>query len=67
MIEHKMESGMEVATTSVLRQFPKKSRIISAVRHAAITPSRKTPLIDARTKIDWSNSWLICSSFGSVA
>ena len=67
MIEHKIESGMDVATTRVLRQLPRKSRIINAVRHAAIKPSRKTPLIAARTKIDWSNSWLISSSFGRVA
>src|SRR6266508_2266508 len=45
MIEHRIESGMEVATTSVLRQLPRKSRIIKAVRHAAMTPARKTPLI----------------------
>ena len=31
---------------SVLRQLPRKSRIISAVRQAAITASRTTPLID---------------------
>ena len=66
-IEHKMDNGIDVATTRVLRQLPIKSRIMNAVRHAAIRPSRKTPLIEARTKIDWSKSWLISSSFGSVA
>ena len=34
-----------VATTSVLRQLPRKSRIINAVRHAAVTPSLSTPLM----------------------
>ena len=52
MIEQKIDKGIEVATTSVERQFPRKRRIISAVRQAAITPSRKTPLMAARTKID---------------
>ena len=33
MIEVRMESGMETAMMSVLRQLPRKSRIISAVRH----------------------------------
>src|SRR5207302_285712 len=31
MIEHKIDNGIEVATTSVERQFPRKRRIISAV------------------------------------
>src|SRR5207253_11342699 len=67
MIEHKIDNGIEVVTTIVLRQLPRKSRIINAVRPAAITPSRKTPLIDARTKIDWSKSCVSSSSFGNVA
>ena len=66
MIEHKIDNGIEVVTTIVLRQLPRKSRIINAVRPAAITPSRKTPLIDARTKIDWSKSCVSSSSFGNV-
>ncbi len=37
---------------SVLRHEPRNSRIITAVRHAAITASRITPLTAARTKID---------------
>ena len=37
---------------SVLRQLPRKSRIISAVRQAAMTASRSTPSIDARTNTD---------------
>ena len=43
MIEVRIESGIEIATTSVLRQLPRKSKIISAVRLAAITASRTTP------------------------
>ena len=49
MIDASTESGIETATTIVERQLPRKSRIISAVRQAAITPSRSTPAIVART------------------
>ena len=42
-MEIKTESGMETAMISVLRQLPRNNRIISAVRHAAISPSRMTP------------------------
>ena len=52
---------------TVLRQLPKKSRIIRAVKHAAINPSRTTPLIAARTKIDWSKSGVITSWRGNDA
>ena len=44
MIEARIESGIETAMISVLRQLPRKSRIISAVRQAAITASRTTPV-----------------------
>ena len=37
---------------SVLRQLPMNSQIISAVRPAAISASRNTEPIAARTKID---------------
>ncbi len=50
--EQRIESGMETAMISVLRQLPRNTRIMNAVRHAAIIASRKTPLIEARTKID---------------
>ena len=50
--EVRMESGMEMQTISVLRQLPRKSRIMSAVKKAAMPASRKTSLIDARTKMD---------------
>ena len=66
MIELRIESGIDTAMISVLRQLPRKSRIISAVRHAAISASRSTPLIDARTNSDWSASGLISSSGGRL-
>ncbi len=50
--EVRMDSGIEIAMISVLRQLPRKMRIINPVRHAAITASRITPLTAARTKID---------------
>ena len=56
MIDVRIESGIETAMISVLRQLPRKSRIISPVRPAAMTPSRTTPLIDAFTNNDWSES-----------
>ena len=40
MQEVRIESGMEVQTMTVLRQLPRKSRIMMAVRPAAIRPSR---------------------------
>ena len=54
MIEVKIDSGMEMAMISVLRQLPRKIKIIKPVRQAAMTASRITPLTAARTKIDWS-------------
>ena len=47
MIELRIESGIETAMITVLRQLPRKTRIISAVRQAAISASRSTPEIDA--------------------
>jgi len=52
MTEVRMESGIDTAMISVLRQLPRNSRIISAVRHAAMTASWMTPEMAARTKID---------------
>ncbi len=60
----RMESGMEIAMISVLFQLPKKSRIMMAVKHAAISPSRNTPWMEARTKRDWSNSMVTCRLSG---
>ena len=52
MIEVRIESGIETAMISVLRQLPRKIRIIEPVRQAAIIASRITPLMAARTKMD---------------
>ena len=41
------------------RQSPRNSRIIAAVSAAAVSASRTTPSIEARTNSDWSNSDLI--------
>ena len=62
MIEARIDSGMEMAMISVLRQLPRNSRIMSAVSAAAITASRTTPAIAARTKIDWSPTRSILKS-----
>ena len=51
-MEQSTASGMERAMMTVLRQEPIKSKIISAVRAAAISPSFKTPLMAALTKTD---------------
>ena len=48
----RIESGIDVITTRVLRQLPRKSRIITPVRNAATAPSVSTPVIAARTKSD---------------
>ena len=47
MIEVRIDSGIEVATISVLRHEPRNSRIIRAVSPAAIAPSLSTP-VDGR-------------------
>ena len=52
--EQMMDNGIDTAMISVERQLPRKIRIIAAVRQAAMIASRTTPLIAARTKIDWS-------------
>ena len=52
MSEVRIERGIEIATTRVLRQLPRNSRISAAVSNAAITASRSTPLMAARTKMD---------------
>src|SRR5580704_15510567 len=66
IIEVRIASGIEVAMIRVLRQLPRKVRIMKAVRHAAIKVSRTTPLIAPRTKIDWSARGLICNWGGTV-
>src|SRR6266851_4394862 len=52
MMDVRIAKGIEVAMISVLRQLPRKTRIIKAVRHAAIRVSLTTPLIAPRTNID---------------
>jgi hypothetical protein len=42
MIEARIESGIEIAMISVLRQLPRKSRIIRPVSAAAMIASRTT-------------------------
>ena len=46
------DKGIEMVMIRVLRQLPRNSRISKPVSEAAIMPSRITPLIAARTKID---------------
>ena len=48
----RIASGIEVVTISVERALPRNSRIMRLVSAAAITPSRTTPSIAARTNID---------------
>ena len=52
MIEVRIESGIEMAMISVLRQLPRNSRIISAVRQPAMIASCTTPSTAARTNND---------------
>ena len=63
--EARIDSGIETATIRVERQLPRKSRISAAVRPAAISASRNTPEIAARTKTDWSNRLRTVISAGS--
>ena len=48
----KIDNGMEIEMTIVGRQSPRNNRIMAAVSAAAISASRITPLIDARTNND---------------
>ena len=49
---NKTASGMETLTISVLRQLPRNTRIIMAVRNAAVTASCTTSWMEARTSTD---------------
>jgi len=62
-----MDSGIDTVTIRVLRQLPRKIRIMSAVRPAAMIASRTTPSTAARTNTDWSNMSFRSSSGGRVA
>src|SRR5215475_7779120 len=64
MTDVRIDNGMEIAMMTVLRQFPRNSKIIRPVRHAAITASRITPLIDPRTKIDCSALSILSDDIG---
>ena len=67
MIDVSTASGIDVATISVERQLPRNSRIMSAVRHAAMTASVITPSMAARTNSDWSFRSVNVIPGGSVA
>jgi hypothetical protein len=60
-------SGIETHTISVLRQLPRKIRIISAVRIAAVIASWATSRIDARTMTDWSKIGVSVNAGGRPA
>jgi len=51
-IAPKIASGIEVVTIRVERQLPRNKRIMRLVSAAAITPSRITPSMEARTNTD---------------
>ena len=61
----RIDNGIEIAIISVLFQFPRNSKIITAVRQAAIRASRKTPCTEARTNSDWSKNVARWRSSGS--
>jgi hypothetical protein len=52
MIANKIDSGMLTITTSVERQLPMNSKIITPVSSAAMIASCTTLEIDARTNTD---------------
>ncbi len=64
MIDTRIESGIETMTMSVLRQLPRKTRSMRAVRPAAMPASLTTPSTAARTKTDWSKRSETLSSLG---
>jgi hypothetical protein len=66
MIDDRIDSGIDTAMIAVLRQLPRNSRIMAAVRHAAMIASRITPSMAALTNSDWSNSGVILMSCGST-
>ncbi len=60
-------SGIEVLTTSMLRQLPRKNSTINDTSPAAINASRSTPFTAARTNTDWSKSTLSSMPSGAAA
>ena len=65
--EHIIDKGIDTAIIQVLRQLPRNSKIIAAVKPAAINASCKTLPIAARTNKDWSNISLILIPSGICA
>ncbi len=61
-----IESGMVSAMITVLRQLPRKSSTIKAVRPAAISASTTTPSTAALTNTDWSNRVATLMSGGRI-
>jgi hypothetical protein len=61
-----MDSGMVSPMMSVLRQLPRNSSTMAAVRPAAMSASLMTPVTAAFTNSDWSNSGVILMSSGRV-
>src|SRR5260370_18266594 len=66
-IANKQASGIDALTISVLRQLPRNTRTIKAVRKAAVIASCTTSRIDARTSTDWSKIGVRVSALGSPA
>ena len=64
--EHRMESGIEVATISVERHEPRNSSTVMPVRNAAVTISCTTSNTLSRTKPEVSFSGVMVVPFGSV-
>ena len=60
-----MDRGIVNAMIKVLRQLPKNSNTIMAVRPAAIRASITTPSMAASTNTDWSNRGATLTSGGS--
>ena len=65
--EVKIDRGIEIAIMAVVRQFPRKSSSMTAVRPAAIRASWTTPEMAAFTKTDWSASSFTSTPSGSSA
>jgi hypothetical protein len=59
-----IESGIAARMITVRRQLPRNSRIIRAVRPAAMQPPMMTLLSEALTNTDWSKIALIETPLG---
>ncbi len=65
MSDERIDNGMEMVMIRVLRQLPRNSSTISAVRQAAVSASVTTPFTAARTNTDWSPVASILAPDGS--